>query len=234
MPASEARRAGELSVRVRIAPRRTGDLDLDVAFDAPAGVTILFGPSGSGKSSTLAAIAGLRAAEGRVALGDEVWLDSARRVATPTHTRGVGLVFQSAALFPHLDACANVAYGIDRRVPRAERRERALAMLARMKVAHLADRRPRTYSGGEAQRVALARAFAHAPRVLLLDEAFSAMDRELRLALLDELRAEVATLAIPTLLVTHVQEEARRMGERVVRLRAGRVEACGSVAELLS
>jgi ABC-type sulfate/molybdate transport systems ATPase subunit len=106
-------------------------------------------------------------------------------------------------------------------------------MLERMKVAHLAERRPRTFSGGEAQRVALARAFARAPRLLLLDEAFSAMDRELRLELLAEVRTQLAELGIPTLMVTHLREEARLMGERVVRLAAGRVTAVGEVAALL-
>jgi molybdate transport system ATP-binding protein len=226
--------AATLSVALRLAPRRPGDFVLHVAFEAPPGVTILFGPSGAGKSTTLAAIAGLRApSEGRIALGDDVWYDARTRRVRPIHERGVALVFQSSALFPHLGGAANVAYGIDRGIARAERHERALAMLARMKVAHLAERKPPSYSGGEAQRVALARAFARAPRVLLLDEAFSAMDRPLRLGLLDELRQEVATLGIPTLMVTHLEEEARLMGERVVQLAAGRVVAAGSVAEVL-
>jgi molybdate transport system ATP-binding protein len=223
-----------LSVRVRVRPSRPGDLDLDVAFEAGPGVTILFGPSGAGKSTTLAAIAGLRRPdEGRIALGDQVWLDTSTGVLRPIHERRVSLVFQTAALFPHLGARANVEYGIDRAVPRAERRTRALAMLERMKVSHLAERKPRTFSGGEAQRVALARAFAHAPRLLLLDEAFSAMDRQLRHELFAEVRAQLADLKIPAIVVTHQRAEARAMGERVVRLRAGRVEAIGHADQLL-
>jgi molybdate transport system ATP-binding protein len=226
---------GTLSVRARLRPARPGGFELDVAFDAPPGVTVLFGPSGAGKSTTLAAIAGLRPPdEGRVALGDEVWTDTASGTARPVHTRGVSLVFQAATLFPHMTARANVEYGIDRAVPAAERRARALAMLERMRVAHLAARKPRTFSGGEAQRVALARAFAHAPRVLLLDEAFSAMDRELRRALLADVRAQLAERRIPTILVTHHRGEARAMADRVVLLENGRVRAIGTPAELLA
>jgi molybdate transport system ATP-binding protein len=223
-----------LSVRARLHAARAGGFELDVAFEAAPGITILFGPSGAGKSTTLAVIAGLRPPdEGRVALGDDVWLDTANRTSRPVHTRGVSLVFQSATLFPHLTARANVEYGIDRRVPAAERRTRALAMLERMRVAHLAERKPRTFSGGEAQRVALARAFAHAPRVLLLDEAFSAMDRELRRALLADVRAQLAELRIPTVMVTHHRGEARAMADRVVVLESGRVRATGTPDELL-
>jgi molybdate transport system ATP-binding protein len=234
MPPEPQEATPTLAVQVRLLPERAGDFDLDVAFEAGPGITILFGPSGAGKSTTLAAIAGLRTPDqGRIALGDEVWLDTRTRRTRAIHERGVALVFQSSALFPHLTARANVEYGIDRGVARAERQSRALAMLARMKVAHLAERKPRSFSGGEAQRVALARAFARAPRLLLLDEAFSSMDRELRLELLAEVRTQLAELAIPTLMVTHLREEARLMGERVVRLAAGRVAAVGSVEALL-
>ncbi len=223
-----------LSVRLRVRPGRTGDFDLDVAFDAPPGVTILFGPSGSGKSTTLGAIAGLRKPdEGRIALGDHVWLDTQRGTALPVHARGVSLVFQSAALFPHMTALGNAEYGIAREVPKDERRQRARAMLERMKVGHLADRRPRTFSGGEAQRVALARAFAREPRVLLLDEAFSAMDRELRRELLADLRAQVNEFGLPTIMVTHHRMEAYALGDRVVLMAGGRVRKIGTPDECL-
>jgi molybdate transport system ATP-binding protein len=226
--------AETLSVRVRVQPAHPGELDLDVAFEAGPGVTILFGPSGSGKSTTLSAIAGLRRPDhGRIVLGDDVWLDTATGTLRPIHERGVSLVFQAAALFPHLSARRNVEYGIDRAVPAPERRTRALAMLERMKVAHLAERRPRTFSGGEAQRVALARAFARGPRLLLLDEAFSAMDRELRRELLADVRAQVAELCIPTIMVTHHRMEARAMADRVVLMAGGRVHASGMPEEIL-
>ena len=185
----EAPKPAKLSVQIRTRRARkdeggVGDeasFSLDVAFDAAVGITILFGPSGCGKSTTLAAIAGLlRPDAGRIALGDDVWFDSARGIDRPPHLRGVAFVFQSLALFPHMTAAHNVSYGMDRHLSASEKRQRAEKLLARLKVGHFADRRPATFSGGEAQRVALARAFAMSPRIALFDEPFSAMDRQLR------------------------------------------------------
>jgi molybdate transport system ATP-binding protein len=227
MPSDEAR----LSVSVRVT---AGSFALDASFEVGRGVTVLFGPSGSGKSTTLAAIAGLVTPdEGRVALGSEVWFDSAAGVEEPVHRRGVSLVFQSLALFPHLTALGNVEYGIDRAVPRPERRRRALDMLRRMKVAHVEDRRPATFSGGEGQRVALARAFARNPKLVLLDEAFSAMDRELRYELGADVRALVAELGIPAIVVTHHRMEARTIGDQAVLISGGRVNGVGPVREVV-
>src|SRR5438128_8630797 len=153
----------ELSVDITV---QAETFTLEAKFSAPPGITVLFGPSGAGKSTTLAAIAGLiRPQKGRIALGDEVWFDEQHD--KPVHKRGAAFVFQSLALFPHMTALDNVVYGIDRKLP--DRRARAQTMLERMHVAHLADRKPRTFSGGEAQRVALARAFAVRPRIVLLD-----------------------------------------------------------------
>jgi molybdate transport system ATP-binding protein len=220
-----------LTVRVRAT---VGAFGVDVDFDVPPGVTVLFGPSGSGKSTTLFAIAGLTKPEaGRVALGDAVWFDSARSIDEPPEARRVTLVFQSLALIPHLNAHRNVEYGIDRAVAPAERRRLARAMLERMRVGHVEERLPNTFSGGEAQRVALARAFARRPRVVLLDEAFSAMDRELRYALGADVRAIVAELGIPAIVVTHHRMEARALGERAVALRHGSVEAVGAVRDVV-
>ncbi len=229
---NDARAPGEaLVVRISL---RMGDFALDVNFDVAPGITVLSGPSGAGKTTTLAAIAGLVTPRaGRVALGENTWFDAALGVDVPPHRRQVSLVFQTLALFPHLSALANVEYGIDRRVARAERRERARSMLARMKVAHVAERRPSTFSGGEAQRVALARAFARSPRVVLLDEAFSSLDRELRRDLARDARALVDDLGVPAILVTHHPAEARAIGDRAVLLRRGRVTATGSVLEMI-
>jgi molybdate transport system ATP-binding protein len=222
------------SLHVAVESRAPGGFALDVRFEVPPGITVLFGPSGSGKSTTLQAIAGLlRPDRGRIALGDDAWFDAAAGIDTPPHLRGVAYVFQSLALFPHLTAARNVMYGMDRAVPSGDRRARAQEMLARWKVAHLADRRPATFSGGEAQRVALARAFAMRPRVLLLDEPFSAMDHALRSALVGEVRAFVDELRIPALHVTHHRNEARALGDRAVLLAAGRVIATGSVEPML-
>lgn len=208
----------ELAIEAKRAPA------LDVAFEVPRGVTVLFGPSGAGKSRTLAAIAGLlRLDRGRVALGDDVWFDAARRIERPVHERRVGLVFQSLALFPHMTALENVAYGIPREVGDEERRQRSSAMLTTMRVGGLAARKPSTFSGGEAQRVALARAFAMRPRVLLLDEPFSALDHAVKAELFAELRSLLAELAVPTILVTHLPADAEALGERVVFIDRGRI-----------
>ena len=223
-----------LEVRVRIAAARAHGLEVSAAFTVPAGVTILFGPSGAGKSTLLLAIAGLLKPDGgSIALGGTGWFDADLGVDLPAHLRGVSLVFQTLALFPHLTALQNVEYGIDRAVPRPERLRRAEAMLKRMKVQHVAGRKPETFSGGEGQRVALARAFARSPRAVLLDEAFSAMDAPLRAELHAEVRALVAELRVPTLQVTHDRAEARTMGSRVVLLEAGKVKAVGAIDELL-
>ena len=207
---------------------------LQVELSAPPGITVLFGPSGAGKSSTLQCIAGLRRPDaGRVALGDEVWFDAANGVDRPVHHRGIAYVFQSLALFPHMTALQNVGYGVDRTRSRSDRAARAREMLERMKVGHLAHRWPKTFSGGEAQRVALARAFAMSPHLVLLDEAFSAMDRELRRELALDVRRYVDEVGVPVVLVTHMRNEARTLGDRVILMKAGRVERTGSVAELL-
>ena len=212
-----------------------GDFTLEVSLSAPPGITVLFGPSGAGKSTTLAAVAGLlRPDSGRITVDGEVWFDSRAGVDRPVHDRGLAFVFQSLALFPHMTALENVEYGIDRATPRDERRRRAAAMLERMKVAHVGARRPSTFSGGEAQRVALARAFARAPRLVLLDEPFTALDRELRRELCADVRATVLDLGVPTVLVTHQRREARMLGDRAVILSGGRTRAAGSVDQVLA
>lgn len=211
-----------LRARVRVEGASPGRprLDVDVAIDA--GITAVTGASGAGKSTLLAAIAGLvRPDAGRIELGGVVLCDAATRRHVAPHRRRVALVFQSLALFPHLTGWENVAYGL-RGVPRAERRERARGWLERARVGHVADRRPETFSGGEAQRVALARALASEPRALLLDEPFSAMDPELRGQLGGELQRLVAEIRIPTLLVTHHEEDARTLASAVIHLAAGR------------
>jgi len=174
---------------LKVSLRITNGFALDVAFDVPPGVTVLFGPSGSGKSTTLSAIAGLvRPSSGRISIGDDVWFDSAEKTHVAVHRRRVAFVFQSLALFPHMTALENVVYGMERALDPGSRAKRAVALLERLRVPHLADRKPRTFSGGEAQRVALARALATSPRVILLDEPFSALDRELRIELISDLR----------------------------------------------
>jgi molybdate transport system ATP-binding protein len=222
--------AAHLIVQLRVRPAKDSSFLADVAFEAPPGITILFGPSGAGKTTLLGAIAGLLTPEsGRIAIGDERWFDADAGVDVPAHRRRAGVVFQSLALFPHLTAMENVAYGLARRLPDRARRQQARAVLARMRVEHLADRYPRTFSGGEGQRVALARAIARAPRLLLLDEAFSAMDEPLRRDLQADVRAYVSEMQIPALQITHQREEALAIGDRVVVLAGGRIGDQGSV-----
>src|SRR4051812_28331723 len=159
------------------AEAQLGDFSLDVELGiAPGECLALAGPSGAGKSSVLRVIAGLhRPQRGTVTCGEKVWLDTERGIDLPPDDRRCGYVFQDYALFPHLTAWQNVAYGLTG-LRRGERRPRALALLERFGVADRADERPRTLSGGERQRVAVARALAVEPSALLLDEPLSALD----------------------------------------------------------
>jgi molybdate transport system ATP-binding protein len=142
-------------------------------------------------------------------------------------------VFQGLALFPHMSALHNVEYGMHA-MPRAERTDKAMALLTRVGVAHLAKRRPRTFSGGEAQRVALARALARSPQLVLLDEPFSALDRDLRKQLTELVRELVAEARVPLVHVTHSVAEARLLADQVVRIDKGKVVARGSANEVLA
>ena len=149
------------------------------------------------------------------------------------HRRRLSYVFQGLALFPHMSALHNVEYGMHD-VPRAEREERALKLLDRVGVKHLAKRRPRTFSGGEAQRVAIARALARSPRLVLLDEPFSALDRDLRAQLTALVRDLAGELAVPIVHVTHSIAEVRLLADQVLRIEKGRVVARGKPAEVLA
>lgn len=215
------------------ASTRLGAFALDVALEVPAGACLaLAGPSGAGKTSVLRVAAGLvRPQDGRVTCDDEVWLDTKRGIDMAPERRRVGYVFQEYALFAHLRAWQNVAYPL-RGIDRTERRRRALALLERFGVAHLADARPRTLSGGERQRVAVARALARRPAALLLDEPLSALDSRSRAAAGRELAAVLAETGVPALLVTHDFTEAALLGQRVGVIDGGRVIQEGTAAEL--
>jgi molybdate transport system ATP-binding protein len=217
-----------------IALARSSEFALDVELTCPPGITCIMGPSGSGKSTLLAILAGLQLPDrGKVEIDREVWLDRAAGINVPVHQRRLSYVFQGLALFPHMSALHNVEYGMHH-VPRGERAGRAYALLERLGVAHLARRRPRTFSGGEAQRVALARALARSPRLILLDEPFSALDRDLRAQLTALVRELVAEVGVPLVHVTHSVAEARRLGDRVIRIEKGRVVAHGTPDEVLA
>ena len=192
-----------------------------VSLDIPAGELVaLLGPSGCGKTTLLRIVSGLlRQTRGTVRIGADV-VD-----ALPTNERGAGIVFQSYALFPHMTVEANVAYGLRARgVAAAEARKTADEMLAMVRMTAYAKRYPRELSGGQQQRVALARTLAVRPRVLLLDEPFAALDKNLRLDMQIEIKRIQRELGITTLLVTHDQDEAMSMADRIAVMNAGAVE----------
>lgn len=221
-----------LTAELRLA---RGEFVLEVDLTCPPGITCVMGPSGSGKSTILAVLAGLAVPDhGRVVLGNEIWLDREKKIYVPTHLRRLAYVFQGLALFPHMSAIHNVEYGMPRSMLRSERHKQAKVLLDRLGVGHLAKRRPRTFSGGEAQRVALARAIARSPQLVLLDEPFSALDRDLRAQLTALVRELVAELGIPMIHVTHSVAEARLLADQVVRVERGKVVARGSAADVLA
>lgn len=219
-----------LSVRARVEGHGAQSPRLDAAFESAAAITAIMGPSGAGKTTLLQCVAGLvRPSSGRIVIDGEPVFDSDSRVFIPPHRRRIALVFQSLALFPHLSVWENVAYGLRGEARRA-RRDRAMTWLERARAGALAQRAPATLSGGEAQRVALARALASEPRLLLLDEPFSALNQALRVELGELLRALLTTTRVPVLLVTHDLADAERMASRILSLDAGRVVADDSVA----
>jgi len=212
-------------------------LALEAAFEIRPGERVaLVGPSGAGKTTCLHLVAGLRSAEhALITLDGRPLTDTQRGIDVPPHRRDVGLVFQDLALFPHLDALANVSYGLGARGrPRGQVREAAARWLEEVGLADLGPRPVTALSGGERQRVALARAMAAGPRVLLLDEPFSGLDVVTRNEVRAGLRAFLATLTIPALLVTHDALEALMFGDRLVVLEQGRVTQSGSWSELAS
>ncbi|MSO70836.1 MAG: ABC transporter ATP-binding protein [Alphaproteobacteria bacterium] len=191
----------------------------------------LVGPSGCGKSTLLRLIAGLEPLQaGEISIGEQV-LERAGAAGVPPEARGVGMVFQDYALFPHLTVLQNVAFGLDR-LPVQQRRAKALAALAQVGLESLAEANPSRLSGGQQQRVALARALAPGPRVMLLDEPFSGLDTRLRRQVRDETLHLLKDSGVTTLLVTHDPDEALFMADRVALMRAGRLVQTGSPAEL--
>jgi len=192
----------------------------------PGRIACLLGPSGCGKSTLLRLIAGLEPLDGgQITLGGQVVSEPGAMVA-PEH-RSVGLVFQDFALFPHLSAADNVAFGLTGLKP-LERRQRALALLARFHVDHLADKWPHTLSGGEQQRVAIARALAREPLVLLLDEPFSGLDGSMRATVRQAVVADLRAAGAAVLIVTHDPEEAMLIADDLILMAQGRVLQTGS------
>ncbi len=224
--------ANDLQIRLSL-PRADFELQLDLKLPA-RGITVLFGASGSGKTSVLRCVAGLeRAHKAIVCVAGEVWQDDAARIFLPTHRRALGYVFQEASLFEHLDVQANLAYGVKRaQAPQAVQALQAAIEL--LGIGHLLKRQPDQLSGGERQRVAIARALATAPKLLLLDEPMAALDLARRQEILPWLERLRDELSIPMLYVTHSADELARLADHLVVLERGRVQAEGRLEDVLS
>jgi molybdate transport system ATP-binding protein len=222
-----------LDVEIRA---RLGEFRLAAAFSTDeAPVTALFGRSGAGKSSVIAAVAGLlRPDSGRVELDGRVLFDSTHRVAIPASQRRIGVVFQETRLFPHMSVRANLLYGWRRRVGAARDPSgpKLAAVIEPLGIGSLLDRRPSTLSGGERQRVAIGRAVLANPRLLLMDEPLASLDGERKAELLPLLAKLPRVFRIPIVYVSHAVDEVLRLADRMVLLDDGRVVAAGPVEEV--
>jgi molybdate transport system ATP-binding protein len=211
-----------LAAGLRVAVNQTGPIPLAAEFTCqPGELLALVGPSGSGKTTLLRTIAGLyRPQGGRVECAGDSWFDAERKHSLSPQLRQVGMVFQDYALFPHLTALENIQLPL-RHLPQPQRRELAEQWLAKVRLEGLGKRYPNALSGGQRQRVALARALARDPKVLLLDEPFSAVDQVTRRRLQRELALLRQQIAIPILLVTHDLEEATALADQICVLHNG-------------
>ena len=230
-PAAGPPTAGPAAVCVTGLRKRYGDVVALADVDLRAGqgeFFTLLGPSGSGKTTLLRLIAGFEQPEaGRIELGER---DVTR---VPPYARNVNTVFQDYALFPHMTVARNIEYGLRvRGVPRAERRRRAAEALDRVRLSGLGERKPAQLSGGQRQRVALARAIVNEPQLLLLDEPLGALDLKLRQEMQLELQHVQRDVGITFVYVTHDQEEALSMSDRIAVLNQGRIEQVGSPVEV--
>ncbi len=206
---------------------------LDLDFRAAAGVTVLFGPSGAGKTLALDSIAGfIRPDEGRILLDDAILFDAPSGVHLPPQARNCGYVFQNYALFPHMTLRQNLEFAAERR-PRLERHRRVNEMIERFRLGETAGRRPHEVSGGERQRCSIARALIGAPKLLLLDEPAQGLDAPLRGEFYEILRQVRADFQTPILLVTHDLYECFELGEEMLVLTAGRIVQSGAPRDIL-
>jgi len=219
------------AIQLEVISKRYGDFyavqDLSLTI-GEGELVVLLGPSGCGKTTTLRMIAGfVPVTSGRIRLGDR---DVTR---LPSYRRNTGLVFQGYALFPHLTAAENVAFGLEmRRLPRAVVQEKVAAALRLVRLEELGDRLPRQLSGGQQQRIALARALVIEPDALLLDEPLSNLDAKLREEVRVEIRQLQQALGLTTVMVTHDQDEALAMADRLVVMSGGVVQQIGTQREL--
>ena len=213
-----------------------GSFKLDVDFETPMrGITALFGPSGCGKTTILRCVAGLNRLPGRLVVGGEVWQDDASGKSLEPHERPVGYVFQEASLFAHLSVRENLRYGYRRALKKgAAKRFRLDEVVELLGIGHLLDRATGELSGGERQRVALGRAFLTQPRLFLMDEPLSALDRMTKEEILPYFEALRASTSVPTLYVSHDISEIERLADHMVLLESGRLVAAGPLNGLLA
>ena len=212
-----------------------GSFSIDVDFNLPmTGITALYGPSGSGKTTILRCLAGLERLPGRLRVGSEVWQDSERGVFVPPHRRRVGYVFQEASLFPHLSVRDNLLYGARRVEATASQRAPDFdVMIGLLGIRHLLERSTTTLSGGERQRVAVGRALLSAPKLLLMDEPLSALDKLTRDEILPYFEMLHEKSSVPILYVSHDIGEIERLADTLALMRNGRLVASGPLRQLL-
>jgi molybdate transport system ATP-binding protein len=219
-------------IRVDVA-LRLGAFDLDVAFENDAGITALFGRSGSGKSMTINLIAGLKRPDrGSIVLHGRVLVDTEAHIFVPAYRRRVGLVFQDAQLFPHLSVRQNLLFG-RWFAPKAAPSIPFTQVVETLGIGHLLERKPARLSGGEKQRVAMGRALLASPEILLMDEPLASLDTERKLEILPLIESLRDNLRIPIVYVSHAIEEVARLASRVVVLDNGHVVAAGTVEDVL-
>jgi molybdate transport system ATP-binding protein len=224
----------EARLRKTFPPRPdSAGFSLDLEFSATAGVTVLFGPSGAGKTLVLDSIAGfVEPNEGRILLDDDILFDGAARVNLAPQKRHCGYVFQNYALFPNMTLRENLEFAAERR-PRLERHRRVNEMLEKFRLAEAAGRRPHEVSGGQRQRCSIARALIGAPKLLLFDEPATGLDAPLRIEFYGVLRQVQEEFKTPMLLVTHNLEECFELGEEMLVLRDGKIVQSGTPREIL-
>ncbi len=221
---------GDISVSLR---GNLGTFALDVAFDAPMrGITALFGPSGCGKTTVLRCMAGLQKLSGRLSIGSEVWQDSEAGAFRPPHERHVGYVFQEASLFPHLSARDNLLFGARRVRGEPQKLLKFDDIVELLGIGHLLERATPTLSGGERQRIAVGRALLAQPRILLMDEPLSALDRLSKDEILPYFELLHEQLDLPIVYISHDFSEIERLADTLVLMGHGRIIASGPIREL--